>query len=106
MPMRPAAEPDCAWKMIDTKDAHYLAAGSLRLGRPEDYAALENGRADGLDSQVIFAQGFMSRDREADRSIMQRLRQGGTAVGNVWHVGLRPAYIFCMTIGGHSFDPD
>jgi hypothetical protein len=48
-----------AWKMVDAADAHFIEAGSLKLGTLSSYQALENGRADDRDGVVTIESGVL-----------------------------------------------
>ncbi len=43
-----------AYKYISAEDAHYIESGSLKLGTPEHYAAIEGARRDPLDSCIVY----------------------------------------------------
>jgi hypothetical protein len=88
--------------MVDSVDAHFIESGRLKLGRYEDYAQLENGRADGGEGRAVYTQKapIRSGDPFADvafRRMGLELTGGGHyAEGNTTIAMLPPTYCFCL----------
>jgi hypothetical protein len=98
--------------MVDRKDAHFLKAGSLRIGTMAGYSTIENGREDPLDGAIEARIGHLAVTAETAREKFGRFRLGevrgtGKAVFNSCTIEERspPWWIFCMTHVGNTFDP-
>lgn len=98
-----------AWKQVDLAHAQALEAGSVKLGRLNDYSNLENGRADPMEARVQFHSGTLSQDVPEHRAAMERFGiiggSGGRITGSVHEVGFPPLYAFCMSEIGCEYDP-
>lgn len=103
------------WKQVDEKDAHFVAAGSLRLGTFRNYAELENGRDDRLDGAVEW---MLHNPNFDDPKQRERMRVFGVSPSpesrnviiqnNTWVQPSLPMYVYCMTEEGcrHDDKPD
>lgn len=105
-----------AWKQVDATDAHWLEAGSLKLGTWRDYGDLENGRGDPFDSSVAVHSGRLHSSNPSHFEALKRTgllhpdatygpRSNIFAAYNT--VVFRPPQylILCMSECGCSHDP-
>lgn len=104
------------WKYVDLKDAHFIEAGSLKLGTMEDYWALENGRGDPMDGgSAIHAQRIDGRPGSVRALARMNSRFDGTdadlarqriVIRNSTRVFVGdPFRAFCVSEVGCTYDP-
>lgn len=108
----PAAAPVKAQKMVDAADAHFLEQGCLKIGRLEDYAQIENGRADASDGAVMYAARNLDSSVPGHRDVIEGLGVvsagfGGqvTITNSLVQHHSPPTYAFCMAMDGCDHDP-
>ncbi len=106
------------WKQVDQADAHYLEAGSLKLGTWDDYRTLENGRGDEYDASVVVHSGVISGHGPGAYEAFRRLghtdaEARSMTAPHVHYLGemnrtittVSPMYAFCVAEVGCDYDP-
>lgn len=101
-----------AWKQVEAQHANLIEQGSLRIGRLDDYATLENGRADPEEAFVRIDVRDLDSRISAQRAAVERLGldalSGGRPAlfqGFIVEKRVRDIYAFCMSEPGCKHDP-
>jgi len=100
-----------AWKQVDEAHAKFIEKGSLKIGTLQDYALLENGRADALDGGVSITSTTLDIRNPVHHRAMRVLGINGPADADVRLEGnwtrhfINNMYAFCTSEVGCRHDP-